>query len=172
MKIPIITTDRLTLRGWTNSDAEALFSLNSDPVFVKYLGNGQTLSREDSWRVMAMLTGHWALKGFGLWAIELNDTNEVIGRAGLWEPEGWPATELGWGLSPKHWGKGYASEAASACLHWAFEELKLDSVISIIHPENTASKKLATQLGEKYSHSRVINGVNLDIYKMTNPTQE
>jgi len=172
MKIPVLKTERLTLRGWEISDAEALFSLNSDPDFVKYLGAGNTLNRQDSWRVLAMLAGHWTLKGFGLWAIVHNETQEVIGRAGLWEPEGWPGIELGWGISPKFWGKGYAIEAATACLNWAFTELKLQSVISIIHPDNLASKKLALKLGEKYNYSAELNDIKFDIYSIERPNQD
>ncbi|WP_417349840.1 GNAT family N-acetyltransferase [Ferrimonas sp.] len=167
MTIPVIKTQRLTLRGWNNSDAEALSALNADPRFVQYLGNGQPLSREDSWRVLAVFAGHWALKGFGLWAVELAETGELIGRVGLWEPEGWPGVELGWGISPKHWGKGYATEAANASLQWAFDHLKLASVISIIHPDNHASKQVAGRIGETYSHTQPIRQIDCEIYTIT-----
>ncbi len=167
MKVPVIKTDRLILRGWKNSDHDSLYSLNSDPLFVKYIGEGKALTREESWRVLALFCGHWELKGFGLWAVELSEKNEFIGRVGLWEPEGWPGIELGWGISPDHWGRGYATEAARASLKWAFEEMRLSSLISIIHKDNSASKRVATRIGESYSHSLRIKDIDCDVYKIT-----
>lgn len=167
MQIPSIETSRLRLRGWKASDANALAKINSDSDFVKYLGNGETLNASDSWRVLAMFSGHWQLKGFGLWLVEKKDSGEFLGRAGLWEPEGWPGIEIGWGICPRCWGKGYASEAAQAAMEWAFDELKIDSLISIIHPENYASKRVAEKLGETFSHSQVVNQKNRDIYNIT-----
>ncbi|MRI34892.1 GNAT family N-acetyltransferase [Endozoicomonas sp. OPT23] len=170
MSTPVIQTERLTLRGWRNSDSEALYRLNSDPEFVRYLGDGKPLSRDDSWRILAVLAGHWALKGFGLWAVELTETKEAIGRVGLWEPHGWPAIELGWGISPEHWGKGYATETARASLKWAFDDLGLESVISIIHPDNHASKSVALRIGESFSHTEKLKNINCEIYKVTRQT--
>lgn len=165
--VPVIQTERLILREWRDSDSDAFYALNSNPDFVKYLGNGEPLSREDSWRVLALLAGHWALKGFGFWVVTLKETKELIGRVGLWEPAGWPAIELGWGINPTHWGKGYATEAARASLNWGFHELDLSSIISIIHPDNQASKNVAGKIGQSYSHSQEVNKKECDIYKIT-----
>lgn len=167
MKVPVIETPRLRLRGWRASDADALAKLNSNSEFVKYLGNGEVINSEDSWRVLAMFAGHWQLRGFGLWLVEDKDSEEFLGRVGLLEPEGWPGIEIGWGISPSCWGKGYAYEAASAALSWAFEELKVDSLISIIHPENHSSKRLAEKIGETYSHSQLVRQRTNDIYKIS-----
>ncbi|ASP38437.1 hypothetical protein CHH28_07015 [Bacterioplanes sanyensis] len=164
--VPVLVTERLTLRPWRQSDAEALAALNADEEFVRYLG-GQTLSAEDSWRVLAVLAGHWALKGYGFWAVEITHTGEFIGRVGLWQPHGWPGLEIGWGIAPSHWGQGYATEAARASLAWGFQNLDTESIISVIHPENQASKNVALRLGESFSHRQIVKNIECDIYRIT-----
>ncbi len=64
-------------------------------------------------------------------------------------PEGWPGTEVGWGIVRAHWGKGYATEAAAAAIDWVFEELGWDEVIHVIAPDNVASQRVAAKLGSK-----------------------
>ncbi len=167
MEIPIIETKRLRLRGWKQSDKESFAELNSNEEFMTYLGSGKPLNKIDSWKVMAMLAGHWALKGFGFWLVEDKNTNELIGRVGIWEPEGWPAIEVGWGIHPSHWGKGFATEAGYASIDWAFNNLSLSSLISVIHPDNIASKAVALKLEEIYSHDEKVLGEEHNIFKIT-----
>jgi RimJ/RimL family protein N-acetyltransferase len=78
----------------------------ADPEVMRYLGDGQPPNRKDAWRQMALFIGHWALRGYGLWAIERKSDGRLIGRAGLWRPEGWPGLELGWALARASWGRG------------------------------------------------------------------
>jgi RimJ/RimL family protein N-acetyltransferase len=70
-----------------------------------------------------------------------------IGRLGPWQPEGWPGTEVGWSLHPDAWGKGYATEGASAAMDYAFDVLGWDDVIHCIDPDNTPSQRVALALG-------------------------
>ncbi|MEL7474863.1 MAG: GNAT family N-acetyltransferase [Cyanobacteria bacterium J06555_12] len=172
MDIPTIETERLRLRGWREEDLSAYAQLNSNQEFMKYIGAGIPLTREESWKSMACLTGHWHLKGYGLWVVELKDTSQFIGRVGLYNPEGWPTVEIGWGLSPEHWGQGFAIEAATAALHWAFSELEVSSLISIIHPENAASIKIARRLGESYDRNEVVGSIECSIYKISRQEYE
>ncbi|WP_462163983.1 GNAT family N-acetyltransferase [Pseudoalteromonas xiamenensis] len=165
--IPNIETKRLRLRAWRQADFQPLSIAYADPNFMKFIGNGVPLSPQESWRSMAMMIGHWHLKGFGLWAVEDKITNEFVGRIGLFEPEGWPAIEIGWGIVPEHWGKGYAYEGALAVKQWAFDQLKLDALISIIHPDNLPSIALAKKLGALFSHQENIGNSAFSIYKMT-----
>lgn len=167
MLVPIIETERLRLRGWVQEDQGSLAELNSDERFTQYIGNGKPLDRSESWRAMAAFVGHWHLKGFGLWLVEIKDTAEFIGRIGLYEPEGWPGIEVGWGISPKHWGKGYATEGARAAMQWAFDTLNLESLISVIHPENIASINVALRLGEKFIRMEKIKNTECSIYSIS-----
>jgi RimJ/RimL family protein N-acetyltransferase len=70
---------------------------------------------------MAMFIGHWTLRGYGLWAVEERATGQCIGRIGCLEPEGFPAFEIAYTLTPAAWGHGYAREGAAAALHYARE---------------------------------------------------
>jgi RimJ/RimL family protein N-acetyltransferase len=101
----------------------------------------------NAWRSMAMLLGHWSLRGYGMWAVELKDTGAFVGRVGLHNPEGWPDLELGWMLMPNQRHKGYATEASRAALDFAFHQLKAPRVISLIRTENSESERIAHRIG-------------------------
>jgi len=169
MEIPIIETERLRLRGWQATDLEDFSKMNSDPEFVKYFDTGQPLSRRDSWNVLTMLAGHWMIRGFGFWAVEELNSKKFVGRVGIWRPEGWPGTEIGWGISRHYWGKGYATEAAEAAKKWAFEKLDINELISVIHPDNEPSKKVALRINETYKKTVEVSGKTSDIYAVSKP---
>ena len=96
---------------------------------------------------MAFQTGHWVLRGYGNWVVERKLHGVVIGRVGLWNPEGWFGVEVGWKLARHAWGQGYVMEAATAAITWAFDELDCDRLISVINPDNAASIRVAERLG-------------------------
>jgi RimJ/RimL family protein N-acetyltransferase len=130
-------------------DFEQYAAIMADAEVTRYLGDGQPLARENAWRQMAMILGHWQLKGYGMWAVEESATRRLAGRIGFFNPEGWPGFELGWTLGREFWGQGYATEGASRALECAFAELKRDHVISLIRPGNHASIRVAERLGEQ-----------------------
>jgi len=76
-------------------------------------------------------------------------TGRWVGRIGPWVPEGWPGTEVGWGLLHEFWGRGYAVEAANTAIDWAFDHLGWTEVIHCIAPENTPSQQVARRLGSR-----------------------
>jgi RimJ/RimL family protein N-acetyltransferase len=143
-----LTTERLLLRMFRETDLEAYAQMCADPEVVRYLGTGQTMSRPEAWRHMAMIVGHWHVRGYGLWAVEERATGQLIGRIGLFKPEGWPDVEVGWMLRRSSWGHGFATEGAQKAMHYAFETLRYTHVISMIRPDNTASIRVAERLGE------------------------
>ena len=120
--------------------------------------------RLEAWRHLAYLIGHWQLRGYGHWAVEERSSGKMIGRLGFFNPEGWPGFEIGWTLSRESWGKGYATEGARRALHHAFTEMGRDHVISLIHPENKASIRVAERLGEKVEGKTEIVGIGVLIY--------
>ena len=162
--IPTITTDRLILRGWSEADLDPLARMYADERVVRYLGNPQTATRDETWRSIAMMLGHWDLRGYGPWALEERGTGAFVGRSGLYNPQGWPGLEAGWVLSPDHWGKGYATEAGHASIRWAFDELRADHVISLIHPKNAASIRVAERVGETYEGTTTLFGRDVLVY--------
>lgn len=147
IQIPQIETARLRLTSLGDRHFEAYASMLSDESSTRFVGDGGPLDRMNAWRSMAMLLGHWALRGYGMWAVELKDSGEFIGRVGLHHPEGWPDLELGWMLMPARRGQGYATEAARAALDFAFEKLGAPHAISLIRAENSTSERVARRLG-------------------------
>lgn len=145
-----LESERLLLRQWRETDADDYFAICHDANVMKYL-TGKPFTRLESWRHLAYLAGHWQLRGFGHWAVELKSSGRLIGRVGFIEPDGWPGFEIGWTLAHDCWGKGYATEGAKAALNYAFDSLAKTEVISIIHPQNTASMKVAERLGDRKS---------------------
>lgn len=151
IEIPVIITERLRLTALSEKHFETYALMLADAETTRFIGDGQPLDRMNAWRSMAMLLGHWWLRGYGMWAVELKHSGEFIGRVGLHNPEGWPDLELGWMLRPEFRRQGYASEAARAALAYAFGRLGADRAISLIRTENTASERVARRLGGRQS---------------------
>jgi RimJ/RimL family protein N-acetyltransferase len=147
LPIPVLETKRLILRGWRNDDLDAFARMSADAEVMRFIG-GAMSSRNDVWRLMALLVGHWTLRGFGFWVVERRSDGAFLGRVGLWQPEGWPGMEVGWALDRPFWGQGYASEAAKASLDFGFAHYPVDRLMSLIAPENNASRRVAERLGE------------------------
>jgi RimJ/RimL family protein N-acetyltransferase len=144
--IPVLETKRLILREWRNEDFEEFAAMSADAEVMKYLGGVQ--ERNDAWRTMARMVGHWQLRGYGMWVVTRKPDGAFLGRIGLVNPEGWPSLEVGWGLARGAQGQGYATEAAAAAMRFAFETQPIDKVISSIDPDNVASQAVAKRLGE------------------------
>lgn len=148
-QIPTLVTERLLLRAFRGSDLDDYAAVYADPEVLRYLvGGGEPWDRGRSWRHMAFVVGHWHLGGTGVWAVEHRETGAFLGMIGFSEPEGWPGFELCWILARRWWGNGYATEGARAALAHAFTTLGKDRVISLIHPENRASIRVAERIGE------------------------
>jgi RimJ/RimL family protein N-acetyltransferase len=103
--------------------------------------------------------------------VEEKATRKFIGRIGFLNPEGWPAFEIGWTLSRESWGKGYATEGAQRALQYAFRDLDKKHVISLIHPENRASIRVAERLGEKPEGTAEVLGIPVIIYGIDRPAR-
>jgi RimJ/RimL family protein N-acetyltransferase len=162
-----LETDRLTLRMLRESDFDAYAEMCADPEVMRYIGDGLPLARPMAWRNLAMMVGHWTLRGYGLWAAEERSTGTLVGRVGFWNPDGWPGFELGWMLRRSYWCRGFATEAARAALQFAFTRLEQSRVISLIHPENAASIRVAQRLGERPAGSTEVMGKPALVYRIT-----
>ncbi|HEY6817250.1 MAG TPA: GNAT family N-acetyltransferase, partial [Croceibacterium sp.] len=145
MPAPTLETERLVLRAIEERDLDGWASLLADPASARFIGG--VVERPAAWRGMATMAGSWSLKGFGMFSIVEKASGRWIGRAGPWQPEGWPGSEVGWALLPDAWGHGYATEAATAAIDWAFANLGWTDVIHTIDPLNAASIALAERLG-------------------------
>jgi RimJ/RimL family protein N-acetyltransferase len=158
-----IETERLVLRMFRESDTDAYAEMLGDAEVMRFLG-GKVMSRQEAWRNMAMVLGHWHLRGYGFWAVEERAGGELVGRVGCWRPEGWPGLEVGWTLGRAHWGRGYATEAARASLEHAFKTLDEAHVISLIDPNNTSSIRVAERIGERPEGEWEVFGIKVVVY--------
>jgi RimJ/RimL family protein N-acetyltransferase len=142
---PVLHTARLILRPTADEDLDGWAEMMADAETARFIGGLQ--SRSTAWRGMASMAGSWVLNGFGMFSLIEKDTGRWVGRVGPWRPEGWPGTEVGWGLHRSAWGKGYAVEAAEAAIRWAFDDLGWTRVVHCIDPANLPSQKVAERLG-------------------------
>jgi RimJ/RimL family protein N-acetyltransferase len=149
------------------ADFDAYAEMCADPEVMCYIGDGRPLARPMAWRKLAMMIGHWSLRGYGLWAAEERSSGALAGYIGFWYPDGWPGFELGWTLRRSFWGRGYAVEGARAALRVAFTELDQPHVISLIQPNNVRSIRLAERLGERLAGSTEVMGISALAYRIT-----
>jgi len=159
-----LASQRLLLRMFRESDLDAYAEMCGDPDVMRFIGDGHPLTRAEAWRNMALLVGHWQLRGFGLWAVEERCTGLLAGRVGCWQPEGWPGLEIGWALRRGFWRRGYATEAALTALDYAFARLGQTHVISLIHPENGPSIAVALRLGMRMEGYTQVMGHSVLMY--------
>jgi RimJ/RimL family protein N-acetyltransferase len=145
--IPVLETERLIMRGHLDSDFEPFAKFTASE---RSKGVGGPSSRAEAWRATAVMIGHWHLRGYGMWWREEKETGRAVGRVGLWNPEGWPAPELGWVIYEQFEGKGMAYEAAFAARDYAYTTLKWPTLISLITDGNARSIALAHRLGAKH----------------------
>jgi RimJ/RimL family protein N-acetyltransferase len=164
-----LETDRLILRMFREEDFEAYAKICADPDVMRYLGEGKPLTHSEAWRQMAMILGHWRLRGYGFWAVEERATGDLIGRIGHFNPEGWPGFELGWVLGKPYWGRGYATEGARRALQYAFTEMGRDHVITLIYPPNAASIRVAERIGETLESQTQLFGHEVLVYGIHRP---
>jgi RimJ/RimL family protein N-acetyltransferase len=142
---PTLETGRLLLRPPVQDDLDGWAAMMADEESSGFIGG--PVERAAAWRGMAAMAGSWALKGFGMFSLVEKQSGRWIGRVGPWQPEGWPGSEVGWGLLKDAWSKGYAAEAATRTMGWAFDELGWEDVIHCIDPCNAPSIALAERLG-------------------------
>jgi RimJ/RimL family protein N-acetyltransferase len=142
-----LTTERLLLRPLHLDDVEALNAIQSDPVHMRFYPHPFSLEESRGW-IERMQADH-ELHGFSLLAVEDLETGEFLGNVGpvVQTVDDTDEVELGWSVTPARARQGIATEAATACRDWVFRTLDVDHVISLILPENMASRGVAEKLG-------------------------
>lgn len=148
-----LETPRLLLRPPQREDLDAFAEFMADERSAKFLGG--VIPRSVAWRQLATIIGAWSLNGFSMFSIIEKRSGRWVGRGGPWVPEGWPGTEVGWGIVPSAQRNGYAKEAATAAIDWAFDALGWTEVIHCIDPANTASIATALSLGSTLQRTDV-----------------
>ena len=163
---PVIETGRLILRQWRSDDIAPNAEMLSDPGTARFIApDGKPPTTEiGGWRNAAVISGHWALHGFGMFAVEERSSGNYVGRVGPWSPPGWPGFEVGWGIAREFRGKGYAVEAARASIDWVFATFETDEIIHCIESVNTPSQAVAARLGARKDREIDLFGKPADIW--------
>ena len=163
---PLIETARLKLRPWRGADIAPNSAMLSDPGTARFIAaDGKPVTTElAGWRNAAVMSGHWALHGFGMFVVEERSSGLFVGRVGPWFPPGWPGFEVGWGIASGFRGKGYAVEAARASIDWSFATFDLDRIVHCIDQENTASQAVARRLGAEKGRAFDLFGHVADVW--------
>jgi [ribosomal protein S5]-alanine N-acetyltransferase len=145
--MPVLQTQRLSLREFEPGDVDALAAILSDPETMRYYPVSFDRIGVVDW--IRRNRARYSNDGYGLWALILNSTGELIGDCGLVRQsvDGADEIEIGYHVRRDLWGQGYASEAAQACRDYGFANLRVDHLISWIRPENLASRRVAEKNG-------------------------
>ncbi|MFI6504599.1 GNAT family N-acetyltransferase [Nonomuraea typhae] len=157
-------TERLIMRPLTGSDFDDYAAMLTDPVVAEGLVESSGTTPSDAWRSLATFIGHREIRGYSHWALVEKSTGSFVGRAGPWQPHGFPGLGVGWCLTRAHWGKGYATEAAAAALAYCFAELGAEEVISLIRPGNTRSISVAERIGHRHLRDVDYRGKRVHLY--------
>jgi RimJ/RimL family protein N-acetyltransferase len=151
-----LLTERLILRPLVHGDAEFILDLLNQPSWLQYIGDRNVRSIADAIGYiengpMAMYRRH----GFGLLLVMLKNEKTPLGLCGLLQRDNLPFPDIGFAFHPQAWGKGYALEAAAACVSFASDQLGLSDLLAITMPNNTASIRLLKAIGMQYEKDLV-----------------
>lgn len=145
----IIETNRFYLRTFQETDALHLFSLNSDCEVLKYTGDVPFETVDDALKFIKNYRAYLDF-GMGRWAVILKENNAFLGWCGLKYNPKTEQVDLGFRFFQKYWNKGYATEAAQACIEYGFTKLKLQKIVGRAMQENKASIQVLTKVGMTY----------------------
>lgn len=174
-----LSTERLILRQWQDTDYPLFAAINADPKVMEFFPN--TLTSAESNDGVNRVRAHIDQHGYGFWAVERSDTGEFIGFIGLkYNPDGLPfapCVEIGWRLGAAHWGQGFATEGARSSLKFAFTEQNLSRVISMTPTTNKVSENVMQKLGMRntgnnFNHPQVDSGHVLEPHVLYQITRE
>ncbi len=165
----IIETERLLLRTFTGDDAPLIYKLNLDPVVTRYTGDPiKDFNHAQQVLVQAILP-QYALYNYGRWAVHIKPGMQFIGWCGLKNRPEKNEIDLGYRFIKDAWGKGYATEAASACLHYGFKKLNLHRIVGRAMPENIGSIRVLEKCGMQYVGEEVVDDHPAKTYEAFNP---
>jgi RimJ/RimL family protein N-acetyltransferase len=163
--VPEIETERLRLRPLDVGDVDAWHrQIFSDPKVTRYLPARKPTPREDVVERLATQIESWQVRGFGVWAVSQKASNQLMGHAGFVTPEASDRIELIYALGRDWWGRGFATEAAAACLRHGFEVLNFTEIAALAFPENEPSIHVMLKLGFAFDDTVLRFGAELVRY--------
>jgi ribosomal-protein-alanine N-acetyltransferase len=150
MKSYAIETARLRLRPFAAQDLDAIHGIWVEPEVRRYLWDGEQISKEKAETVLASSIESFENYGFGIWAVILRESGDLIGFCGFRYLDDTPEIELTYGISTPYWGMGFATEGAKAAIRYGFEEVGLDRIVGIADTENIASRRVLEKVGMRF----------------------
>jgi RimJ/RimL family protein N-acetyltransferase len=159
--VPILHTERLTLREYRREDFDAFAAHLADPVSSAHLGSSD---RNAAWRIFCSQAGLWLIHGAGWWAVEEKETGRLVGNVGAFFREDSTVIELGWNTYRAFGGRGYANEAATAAVNHAFEIRREPKLRALIDSANESSLRVARRLGLTYEAETELHGKAIGMY--------
>lgn len=166
MAIPTLETPRLTLRPLSLADVDALHALWTNAEVRRYLWDDLVISRERAEDTVRASLACAEQHGIGLWVVLLRDAQPPAGFCGFVFRDNAAAPELLYGLAPKHWGRGLATEAARAAVAWLYQQRRWSRVTAATDPPNVASVRVLERLGMRFTHRGPLNGVETLFYEL------
>lgn len=157
------------MQVWTQADSDALFEIMRDARVMRYLANGLPYTFEQVKEFLIWAENYQAENGFCRWKVIEKASGEIIGSCGFARPQDMNQPELGYFLAQKHWGKGFATEATTACKLYGFGKLGFREIIAITDLENTASQKVLEKIGFAKKGVGSFRGEETLVYLATNP---
>ncbi|WP_437605711.1 GNAT family N-acetyltransferase [Sorangium sp. So ce834] len=165
----VLVTERLSLRPHQPSDVPFMMQLNVDPEVIRYTGDSAFASEDEARAVIARLARQFEAFRMGRFIVSNRETGEKLGWCGLRWHEDLGLADLGYRFFRKHWGKGYATEAAAACLRYAFEDLGLPRLVAHAMLENAASVRVLEKLGFRRTGPTVFKGLAAEEFVLPRP---
>ncbi len=165
--LPILETERLSLREMTRSDADHLLEVFADPIAMQHYPS--TIDRDGAIAWIERARASYARHGFGFWIVERKEDRRFLGQCGLLVQDVHGATEVevAYLFARQFWGHGYATEAARACRDWAFTHLAIPRAVSLIRVENLPSIRVAERNGMRPVSSLVKAGYPHRVYAIS-----
>ena len=158
-------TDRLTLQQFSPADASGFYALNADPEVIRYTGDEPFASVADA-EAFLRAYDHYDRHGYGRWSVYLQATGEYLGFCGLNCSQKLDEVDLGFRLMRRYWNKGYATEAAQACLDYGFREFRLPKIVGRAMADNRASLRVLEKTGMRFAKTFERDGAKWRQYEI------
>lgn len=163
-----INTERLKLIPFSLEDSTLFQDLNNLPFIRKYMWDDEKIDYKTSKEIIHQNDKHFKEDGYGIWKIHLKENSEIIGYVGLWYFFDEPQPQLIYAILEEYTGSGYATEASSSIINYAFEKLEFSYLIAATDEPHLSSQKVATRLGMSLLEKRIVNNKSTLFYKIEN----
>ena len=165
--MPTLLTPRLELRPMEIDDLAWYAEFAGDADVMQYIGHAGPLSHQQATERLARYVRCWEEHGLGMFGVRLRNESAAVGWSGLQPLTGTDEIEVGYAFGKEAWGRGYATEVASAVVQWGFETLGLERIVAVASPENAASRRVMDKLGMSYEGVRPGSGPPSVYYSVT-----